>query len=152
VAPEVRLVGEQTREDRPGCQFKTVTAPDVADMVSGAPFAKAAVVLPITMGTVEPLVTGERVTVTVATTPLPIVESFMPSVRHVTDPLAELQVRLQPAAVSTGPAATAMLASVGTNENVHCRPAGAPLPPNERLRDVEPPSTAEPDERLKETV
>jgi len=152
VAPEVRLEGEHTREDSPGCQFKTVTAPEVADIVSGAPLAKAADVLPITTGTVEPLVAGERVTVMVATTPLPMVESFRPSVRQVTDPLAGLQVRLQPAAVSTGPAATVMLASVGTNESVHCRPAGAPLPLNERLRDVEPPSTAEPEDRLREAV
>jgi len=88
MAPEVRLVGTHCSEARPGCQFRTVTIPDVADMLSADPIAKAAEVLDTAMGTVWPPVAGERVTVTVATTPLPIVVSFIPTVAHVTEPLA----------------------------------------------------------------
>jgi hypothetical protein len=160
LAPEVRLVGEHCNEDKAGSQFVTVTAPEVADMVSVDPFAmvdpfgNAATGLLTAMGTVAALVAGERVTVTVATTQLPIVESFIPSVRHVTEPLTEWQVRVLPAVASAGPAATTTeVASVGTNESVHCKPAGAPpLELNKRFSDTEPPSTAEPDERLKEVV
>lgn len=160
LAPEAKLVGEHCSEDKPGCQFVIVITPEVADMVSAAPFAKAdpfvkaAAGLPTTMGTVEPLVAGERVTVTVATTPLPIVEPVIPLATHVTEPLAELQVRVWPPLLSAAPpAATTEVASVGTNESVHCKPAGAPpLALNERFNDTEPPSTAAPDERLREDV
>ena len=160
LALEVRLVGEHCSDDKAGSQFVTVIAPEVAAMVSADPlamadpFGKAAAVLLTAMGTVAPLVAGDRVTVTVATTQLPIVESFIPSVRHVTEPLTELQVRVLPAVASAGPAVTTTeVASVGTNERVHCKPAGAPpLELNERFSDTEPPSTAEPDERPREVV
>src|ERR1017187_1963302 len=153
LAPETRLAGKHCSEDKPGCQFWTVTAPEVADTVSADPFAKAATGLLSTMGTVVPPVAGERVTVTVATTQLPIVETFIPAVRHVTEPLTKLHVRFLPAAASAGPAVTANeLTSLGTNDNFHCKPAGAPPPLNERFSDTEPPSTAEPDERLREAV
>jgi len=152
LAPEVRLVGEHCKEDKPGCQFRTATAPEVAEMLSADPFAKAAIGLLTAMGTVEPLVAGERVTVTVPTTPLPIVESVAPIATHVTVPLTELQVRVLPAVPRVAPAATTTeLTSLGANERAHCKPAGAPpLPFNERLSATEPPSTAEPDDRLSE--
>jgi hypothetical protein len=102
------------------------------------------------MGTVAPLVIGERVTVTVATTPLPMVESFIPTVRHVTAPLAELQVRVLPAAESAAPAATTTEASLGTNASVHCIPAGAGVPLSDRFNETAPPSTAEPEDKLSE--
>jgi hypothetical protein len=160
LAPEPKLVGEHDREDKAGAQFVTVIAPETADMVSvdpfarEDPFAKAAVALLTAMGTVAPLVAGERVTVTVATTPLPIVESVAPIAMHVTEPLTELHVRVLLAPLSAAPAATTTeVASVGTNESVHCKPAGAPpLALNERFSDTEPPSTAEPDKRLREDV
>ena len=88
LAPEVRLVGAHCSEDRVGCQFRTVMAPAVAEMASGAPMAKPAEVLVTAMGTVEPPGVGERVNVTVAVTPSPIVESFIPTVAHITEPLA----------------------------------------------------------------
>src|ERR1017187_4973103 len=46
LAPETRLVGKHCSEDKPGCQFWTVTAPEVADTVSADPFAKDAQGLP----------------------------------------------------------------------------------------------------------
>ncbi len=154
LAPAARLVGEHCSEDNPGCQFCTVTMPAVADRASVAPLAQAASGLLTAMGTEEPLVAGERVTVTVATTPLPIVESVVPVAAQVTDPEAELQVRVLPALVSAAPGATTTdVASLGTKPSVHCESAGAPpLPLNERLSDTEPPSTAEPDERLRDDV
>ena len=154
LAPEVKLVGEHCSEDNAGSQFVTVIAPEVADSASADPFANAAAGLLTVIGTVEPLVAGERVTVAVATRPLPIVESVAPIAMHVTDPLAELQVRVLPALPSAAPGATTTeLTSEGTNANVHCEPAGAPaLEFNERLSDTEPPSTVEPDERLREDV
>jgi hypothetical protein len=107
-----------------------------------------------TIGTVVPLVDRARVTVTVATTPLAIRVSFIPAVRHSTEPLVELQVRVLPALLRVAAAVTTMeLTSLGTNERVHCRAAGAPLLPlNVRFSDTEPPSTAEPDERLNEEL
>jgi hypothetical protein len=120
VAPVFRLVGEHCNEDNAGCQFCTVIVPEVADMLSAEPFAKAATGLMTARGTVEPLVAAERVTVTVATTPLPIVESDIPAATHVTEPLAELQVRVLPALLSAVPAVTATdIASVGTNVSAH---------------------------------
>jgi len=152
LAPEVRLVGEHCSEDKPGCQFRTATAPEVADMLSEDPLAKAAIGLLTAMGTVEPLVAGERVTVTVAATPLPIVESVAPIAMQVTVPLPGLQARVLLALPRVAPAATTTeLTSLGANESIHCKPAGAPtLPPNERFRATEPPWTAEPDDRLRE--
>jgi hypothetical protein len=160
LAPEVRLAGEHCSEDKPGSQFVTVIAPEVADTVSADPFAKAdpfanaTAELLIAMGTVEPLVAGERVTVTVATTPLPIVESVAPVAIHVNEPLTGLQVRVLLALPSGVPGATTTeMASVGTNESVHSKPVGAPpLAVNERFNATEPPSTAAPDERLREDV
>jgi hypothetical protein len=104
------------------------------------------------MGTVAPLVAAETVTVTVATKPLPIVESVAPIATQVTEPLTGLQVRVLLALVSAAPGVTTTEgASLGTNANVHCKPAGAPLVPlRVRFSATEPPSTAEPDERLTE--
>ncbi|HEY9139769.1 MAG TPA: hypothetical protein VIN93_02710 [Bryobacteraceae bacterium] len=154
LAPELKVVGEHSSEDKLGCQFVTVTVPEAAAIVSAAPSAKAATGLLTAIGTVAPLVAGERVTVTVTTTPLPIVESFIPAVKQVTEPLAELQVRVLFALPRAAPATTAReLTSLGTNANVHCRPAGAPLLLlNERFNETEPPSTADPDARLREVV
>ncbi|MFY9725179.1 MAG: hypothetical protein WAJ87_06770 [Bryobacteraceae bacterium] len=154
LAPEVRVVGEHCSEDKPGCQFVTATVPEVAAIVSAAPSAKDATGLLIATGTVAPLVAGERVTVTVAITPPPIAESFIPAVRQVTEPLAELQVRVLFALVSVAAAATEReLTSLGANVNVHCKPAGAPLLLlNERFNETDPPSTADPDERLRAVV
>jgi len=45
------------------------------------------------------------------------------------------------------------LTSAGENESIHSIPAGAPpLLLNETFSGAEPPSTAEPDERLREAV
>lgn len=153
VAPEVKLVGEHCSEDKLGCQFATVMLPEAADMVAAAPLAKAAQGPLTTMGTVGPLVSGARVTVTVATMQLPIVTSFNPTVKHMTEPLTELQLSVLPALASAGPAATTTeLTSLGTNESVHSKPAGALPPLNERFSETEPPSTADPDARLRESV
>lgn len=154
LAPEARLVGEHSSEDKAGSQFVTVIAPEVADAVSADPFANAATGLLTTMGTVPPLVTGERVTVAVATTPLPIVESVAPIAIHVTEPVAALQVIVLFALLSAVPGMTTTeLTSPAANVYVHSTPAGAPpLPLNERFRATEPPSTAAPDERLREDV
>ena len=152
LAPAVRLVGVHCSEDNAGCQFCTVITPDDAEEASLAPVAQAELGLLTAIGTDEPLVAGERVTVTVATTPLAMVESVVPVAAHVTDPDAELQARVLPALVSAAPGATTTdVASLGTNPNVHCESAGAPpLVLNERLSDTEPPSTAEPDDRLRD--
>jgi len=48
---------------------------------------------------------GETVAVNTATTPLPIVLSFVPIARHITAPALELQLNVFPAAVNAGPAA-----------------------------------------------
>jgi len=100
-----------------------------------------------------PLVADESVTVAVATTPLAIVESVAPMAMHVTEPLAELHVSVLLALLSAVPGVTTTEASVGTNANVHCKPAGAPpLELKVRFSATEPPSTAEPDERPREVV
>jgi len=152
LAPEVRLVGEPWSEDKTGCQFVTVIAPEVADAVSADPLAKDDVGLLTTMGTVAPLVAGERVTVAVATTPLPIVESVVPIAIHVTEPVAAWHVRFLFALLSAVPGLTTTeLTSPGANAYVHSTPAGAP-PFNVRFNDTEPPSTAEPDDRLRGAV
>jgi hypothetical protein len=157
--PVVKLVGVHESEDRPGDQFVTVIAPEVADIVSLDPFgiadpsANAADGLLTVMGTVAPLVADESVTVAVATTPLAIVESVAPMAMHVTEPLAELHVSVLLALLSAVPGVTTTEASVGTNANVHCKPAGAPpLELKVRFSATEPPSTAEPDERPREVV
>jgi hypothetical protein len=153
LAAEIRLVGEHSSEYKAGAQFVTVIEPDVAAVASADPFAKDAAGLLTTMGTVAPLVAGKRVTVAVATTPLPIVESVTPIAIQVTEPLAELQVRVLLASSAVPAATTTERTSVGANANVHCKPAGAPpLEFNERLNDTEPPSTAEPDDRLRGDV
>jgi hypothetical protein len=152
LAPAVKLVGAQTNEDKPGAQFVTVTVPDIAEIASPAPFAKAATGLLTVTGTAALLVAGASVTVTVATTPLPIVVPVVPLATHVIEPLTELHVRVLPAAPRTVPAAvTTDLTSLGANPSVHCRPEGAvPLPLNESASETVPPSTVEPDERPRE--
>jgi hypothetical protein len=154
LAPDVKLVGKHTNDDKPGAQFVTVIAPEVAEAVSGDPFAKAASGLVTVMGTVAPLVAGASATVTVASTPLLIAESVVPTATQVTEPVDGLQVSVLPAALTAAPGATATeLTSPGANANVHCDPAGpVPLVLNERLSDTEPPSTAEPDERVRDDV
>jgi len=141
LAPEVKLVGEHSSEDKPGAQFVTVIAPEVAVAVSADPFANAASGLLTVMGTAALLVAEASVTLTVASTPLPIVESVVPIATQVTEPLVGLQVRVLLALLTAAPAATATeLTSPGANANVHCDPAGAvPLALNDRLSDTEPP-------------
>ena len=154
LAPEVRLVGEHSSEDKAGSQFVTVIAPEVAVSASADPFANAAFGLLTVMGTVAPLVVEARVTVSVASTPLPIVESVAPTATQVTEPLVGLQVRVLLALPTAAPGATATdLTSPGANAIVHCDPAGAvPLALNDRLSETEPPRTAEPDARLRDDV
>jgi len=151
-APDARLVGEHSSDDRAGCQFVTVTEPNVDAMVAADPFAKAAPGAQTQMGTVEPLVMGASVTVTVATTPLPIVESVAPIAMHVTEPLTGLQLSVLFAAPRAVPGATTSeLTLLAAKSNLHCKPAGAPpVPFKVRLSTTEPPPTAAPDERLTE--
>jgi len=152
LAPEVRLVGEPWSEDKPDCQFVTVTVPEFAAIDPADPFAKADPGTQTRMGTIAPLGAGERVTVTVATTPLPIVESVAPIAMHDTEPLTALQVIVLFALASAAPATTtAEVTSLGTKSNLHCKPAGAPvLPFNVSVSGTEPPVSAAPDERLSE--
>lgn len=126
--------------------------PEVAAIGWADPFAKAATGLLTAIGTVAPLVAGARVTVTVATTPLAMVESVAPIARQVTVPLTELHARVLFAPVSAAPAVTtAEVTSLGTYANVHCKPAGAPpLAFKVRFSATEPPATALPDARLTE--
>jgi len=154
LAAVVRLVGEHWTEDKPGSQFVTEIAPEFADSVSADPFANVAIGLLIVMGTVAVLVAGDKLTIAVAITPLPMVESVDPTTTHLTEPPAELHVRVFPSLLSADPAATTTeLTSPGANEYVHSTPAGAvPLSLNERLSATEPPSAAEPEERLIEDV
>jgi len=107
LAPEVKLVGEHSSEDKPGAQFVTVIAPEVAVAVSADPFANAASGLLTVMGTAALLVAEASVTLTVASTPLPIVESVVPIATQVTEPLVGLQVRVLLALLTAAPAATA---------------------------------------------
>jgi len=85
----------------------TVIALPVPETASDDPSPKAPSVPVTPMETEEPLVDADKVTVTTATTPLPMAVVFIPTARHFVDPVAEAQVTALPAADAAVPVATA---------------------------------------------
>jgi hypothetical protein len=111
LAPEVRLAGEHCKPETVGRPAATVMTSFVPETATPFPFASDPTRLPSARGTDELLV-AERVTVTTATTPVPITLAFMPSAMHIAVPLVALQLRVFPAAVKAGPAAKLMAATL----------------------------------------
>jgi hypothetical protein len=123
LAPEATLVGEHCRAETVGRTACTVMVPPVPETAKALPSANAAR-SPSANGTVELLV-AESVTLTTATTPLPMELAFIPEATHIVDPLVVLQLIVFPAAVSAGPLAKLMAVTlVGAYESVHCKAAG----------------------------
>jgi len=129
--------------------------PPVPETVRGVPPARAPATSPIDSSTVGALVIGASLTVITATTPLLIGFASILVARHRAEPLPDLQLSHLPAAVRAGPVVKVSDAmSLVIYDSVHCRLDGA-LPANafkERLKDAEPPWTAEPDDSFREVV
>ena len=127
----------------------TPPAPETAMML---PDGVTPVTLVIGSGSDDAVIPARSVTVTTATTPLDITFEFSPVARQVTDPLAEAQFSVLPAAVAAAPAVvlTDVISLVGY-VSVHCKPAGElPLPrASDRFNETVPPGTADPDDRLR---
>ena len=148
-APEFRLLELHCSAETAGSTLIKPPAPETGTLV---PSANAPIVLLIGRESRLLLLAGERVAETTATTPLPMALAFMPVARQVTEPAAELQLSVLPAAVNAGPAAVlSEIMALGGYESVHSRPAGALVAAlKERFSDREPPCTAEPEAKLKD--
>lgn len=103
-APELRLAGEHCKPDTVGRGAWTTIVPLVPETGNAVPSARDPIRLPSVRGTDGPL-PADSVTVTTATTPLPIAVAFIPDAMQIAEPMAELQLRVFPAAVNAGPAA-----------------------------------------------
>lgn len=99
-APEAIDAGEQVNVETPDIKL---IVPPLPAALENFPSGKEAITFPTGNNTVLPL-SEFSVTATTATTPLPIGVAFLPLATQVTEPLAERQVRVFPAAVSAGPA------------------------------------------------
>jgi hypothetical protein len=148
-APDVKLEGEHWSPETVGVAL-TLIVPPLPETVIAVPSPK----LPITLfiESAPPVPVEARVAVTTATTPLLMVEAFMPLATQVMDPVAELQLSVLLADVRAGPLAalTELMPAVGY-DRVNSRPAGALLPAfNERFRETEPPGAAVPEAKLKD--
>jgi hypothetical protein len=154
LVPEVRLAGLHCTWDTTGREFWTLMAEPIPETAVALPSATAPTGLRIEMGTVE-LLDAESVTVTTATTPLPIELPFMPEARQATEPAWATQLRVLPAAVKAAPVARfTETISPGAYASVHCKAAGAwPAEAlKERFNGTEPPWAPEPDARVREVV
>src|SRR5579872_3320103 len=147
--PGDKLAGVQLTALTAGADRGTLTVPPALVIVIPLPAADAPRGL---MTLIVAAVLPASVTVTVATTPSPIVVAFIPHAMHMY-PLAPVaQVRLFPAAESAGPAATVRLETADAEYvRVHCSAAGGldALEESERLRVTGDPGAAVPDERFK---
>ena len=101
VDPEATLAGEHCRAETVG---RTVIVPPEPETIKSIPFVKAPMAFVIG-SEIVPLLVDARVAVATATTPLAIELEFRPLATQVTDPAAELQFRVSPAAVRAAPAA-----------------------------------------------
>ena len=118
-APDPRLEGLQDTPEIVGLAGGgAVTVPPVAviAMLLPAPDAATGLVTPM-----DAEVTPEAsVTFTVAATPLPMIEAFMPQSMHVSVPVPGAQLMLFPPAVAAAPAAAEIEATLaGVYVSVH---------------------------------
>ena len=149
-----RLAGVQLNPDTRTAGAITVIVPPVPVTAAELALGMAAIVPVTAIGIVEPPDAAVVPMLTVATVPAVIAVAFMPLATHITDPEPELQVRVLPAAVSAGPALTAIDAMLpGVYPKVHCSAAGA-LPGTVRVRfnEMALPWLTEPEARLNDVV
>ena len=106
VEPEVTVAGEHCRPAMLTAGDRTVIVPPFPVTAIPVPLGSAPREPFTEIGTVEPLAADPNPTVTVATVPLLIAVTFMPIAKHVSVPVPALHVRLLPAPVKAGPAAT----------------------------------------------
>lgn len=102
LVPAASVVGEHCSL-RPA--DRTVTVPPVPPTVVALPLGKAPKSPVMEIGTEVPALAVPKLTVAVATVPLPMTLAFMPVPTHLTAPLTLLQAMVFPTAVSAGPAA-----------------------------------------------
>jgi hypothetical protein len=120
---------------------RTVIVPPVPVMSASVPLGNDPNTLLIGSESGETVLVGERVAVTIATTPLLRAVAFSPDARQTKVPVPGLQLRVSPTAVRAGPGA-AMRDVIAAVEyvSVHCSAAGAPVPTlNERFSGIELP-------------
>ncbi len=150
---EPKLVGAHCRLETVGRELcVTVIAPPVPETLLRLPSDKTPITLLNGKESRLLLLVEEVVAETTATTPLAMMLVFMPVARQVSDPLAELQFSVLPAAVNTGPATTLseVMSPIGY-ESVHCRPAGALVAMfNERFSEMAFPRTTAPEAKLRD--
>jgi len=105
-APAVAAAGDREVTEGAGFVVRTLTVPPVPDTAAAVPSDRTPNMFPIDIGTEESTGEAASCTVTIATVPLLIVLAFMPTAKHVTDPVMALHVTDLLAAVSEGPTET----------------------------------------------
>ena len=143
-APELTFAGEHCSPATSGTlTLWTLMTPPTPVTIWAFPSPVDAKGPVIEMGTLDPPVDGAMTTVMVATTPLLMVPASIPLARQVTDPATELQLKVLPAAVKLGPAATVKDEILpGEYESVHCSAVAALAYElfRAKVRVVEPPA------------